>query len=259
MKKISSIILILFVLTGNKVKSQENTFYISGELGSKYHLFNVSNYSGDNEFNSKKWSATPVLALTVGKKRNDISIESGLILHQYSYLIKGNNFALGSHAFVAIQIPFRLKYDILCKSTKWDLNIAVGYNLGIKLENTAQPLNSEDRASLSLGSYSLNEDGVPIDSTFTGMRGGVYRQGSTFHLLEARAEVAYNFNFGLGIYAGVSRLSGFDQMIEIDAVHQKNNEPINRARYSSNGDYISVFFGAKYLIGANKDKKVLSH
>lgn len=240
-------VFIICFLNCSELKSQELNFYTFTEIGSKYQVLHVSNYSGSNEFGDQLWYSTPIFGLAIGAKTNNVSLESGLYHHKYLFQIRGKSFGMVDQAFSCVQIPLRLKYDILPNSKKWDLNIGIGYNIGIPLKNNNRPLNPEDRATLSSSVHRFDENGLPADSSFRGMKGGVV-DNKLLHLFETRVEVAYNLSSGLGFHLGITNINGFKKILEVDAIHQKNIEPIDRARYSSKGGYLGFLFGLKYSI-----------
>lgn len=230
--------------------SQVNNPYISLDLGLKYDPYQVSNYAGDNEFIQKPWFPFPALGLSAGADIDDFSLEMGIDFHQYSYMIHGRNFGSATNGFWVMQVPFRLKYDILKKSTKWDWNVGISYNLGFILDNSEGLLEAEDRANFSsYGTTIIN--GAVVDSTASGMLGSFDGQNKVYHLLGFRTELQYNIGSVLGVFIGANRLTGFRKIAEIDAVFQKNTDPIDRARYTSNGDYFKIFFGLRFFIGSD--------
>lgn len=217
----------------------QNKTYLGFEIGPKFEIYQYED-NGDALY-TRPFFFSPVYGLTLGQELNKtLSLETGFYINDYgeSYRIEGDWGYSSSNAFLAYQIPLRLKARLDLVRERLSLAGTVGYTLGF----------NNDFGSAGAGAaFSASSNGEYNDSTRT-QHISNYSFNRVFGLIETGVALDYTMKNSLSLYLSANYLAGLNRMVELDVSYWINDEPEQTATVYSNGNYYSIVFGVRYPI-----------
>lgn len=234
------LILLPFVSIG------QNKIYLGFEIGPKFEIYQY--VDNGNGLYTEPFVFSPIYGVTIGRELNQTLIfETGFYVNNYgkNYRIKGVWGFGASNAFLAYQIPLRLKARLNLFRDRLSIVPTIGYTLAI----------NEDYGSSGSGYSSTGSSGLQYNDSTRIEDISTYNFEKTYGVIEMGVGLDYKLKNSWTLYLATNYLAGFSRIVEIDVKYWINDEPEQTGTVFSNGNYYNIVFGIKYPISNLWTKK----
>ena len=233
-------LIIVFAISHQQAKAQNKTF-LAFDLGPKFEMYEYAD--NGKSLSTPPFYFSPIYGFTLAQELNKtFVVETGLYVDDYgeSYKIQGDAAGFASNAFLAYQIPFRLRASQPLIKDKLFLTAGVGAVLAI---NSDAGFGSIGLASSFASSTSPGFN----DSTRTEYR-SVLSEDKKYWLLETSLGFRYDLEDIVTFSLQGSIAQGFKRVNELEVSYWINDQDEQTAQVFTHGNYYSVTVGVHFVL-----------